>query len=385
MNRKAIIAMSGGVDSSVAAFLMKEQGFDCIGVMMKLFENPEEGADGQRTCCSLSDAEDARSVAFKLGMPFYVFNFKEAFKEQVIQRFITAYENGMTPNPCIDCNRSMKFEKLYARAKELGRDVVVTGHYARIEYHEASGRYLLKKAADASKDQSYVLYAMTQDQLAHTRFPLGERGKAETRRIAEANGFVNAAKRDSQNICFVPDGDYAKFIEASTGKSYEKGYFTDFRGNILGEHQGMIRYTIGQRKGLGLALPKPLYVGSKCPASNRVILCEESGLYSNVLEAEDFNWIAFNALDKPMRLKAKVRYRQAEQWATVTPISVDRVRIEFDAPQRAIAKGQAVVLYDGDVVAGGGTIVETEGEGTEEFLAKHQKTAVKTAASFSGK
>jgi tRNA-specific 2-thiouridylase len=355
MNNKAIIAMSGGVDSSVAAYLMKEKGFDCIGVTMKLYDRADAGAGCEKTCCALNDVEDARSVACRLQIPYYVFNFTEEFRDAVICRFITAYENGATPNPCIDCNRYIKFGRLFHRAKELGYDHIATGHYARIQYD--GERYLLKKAADGAKDQSYVLYAMTQEQLAHTLFPLGELSKAETRKIAEGAGLLNAKKHDSQDICFVSDRDYAKFIEDYMGKKYEHGQFIGPDGAVLGEHGGIIRYTVGQRKGLGLALPKPMYVHSKRLESNSVLLCENSGLFSKSLDAENFNWISCDGIKTPARVKAKVRYRQTEQWATATQLSPDRVRVEFDEPQRAVTKGQAVVLYDGDTVVGGGTIM----------------------------
>lgn len=258
MNKKALIAMSGGVDSSVAAFLMKEQGYECIGATMKLYQNDDIVINKEHTCCSLDDVEDARAVAHSMGMDHYVMNFKEHFKEQVMDKFVHCYECGITPNPCIDCNRYLKFEYLYQRAQELGMDYVVTGHYAQIVQDETTGRYLLKKAVDASKDQSYVLYSLTQDQLAHTQFPLGGMPKSETRAIAEAHGFVNAKKHDSQDICFVPDGNYAKFIEQHACKTYPEGDFVDVHGNVLGRHKGIIRYTIGQRKGLGLALKEPI-------------------------------------------------------------------------------------------------------------------------------
>lgn len=354
--KKALIAMSGGVDSSVAAHIIKEQGYECIGVTMQLFKNEDIGLR-EKTCCSLEDVEDARSVASKLGMPHYVFNFTEDFKKCVIGSFAKAYERGATPNPCIDCNRYMKFEKLLLRAKQLNIDYIVTGHYARIEYDEKSGRYLLKKAVDSTKDQSYVLYSMTQEQLKHTLLPLGNLHKSEVREIAEKHGFINAKKHDSQDICFVRDGDYAKFIEEYTGKTFEKGKFVDKEGNVLGEHKGIIRYTIGQRKGLGLAMPKPMYVCSKSVEENTVTLCEDEELYSTSLDANGFNWIAYEKIDKPIRVCAKVRYKHIEQWATATQTSADTVHIEFDKPQRAIAKGQAVVLYDGDTVVGGGTIL----------------------------
>lgn len=345
------------MDSSVAAYLMKAQGYDCIGVTMKLFHNEDTGVPDARACCSLEDVEDARSVAFRLGIPYYVFNFSDCFEAEVIGRFTAAYENGRTPNPCIDCNRFLKFDKLHRRAQELGYDFVATGHYARIEYDEALGRYLLKKAADPGKDQSYVLYTLTQAQLAHTKFPLGGMTKPEVREIAQEQGFVNARKRDSQDICFVPNGDYADFIERRTGKKCPEGNFIDRDGHILGRHRGIIRYTVGQRKGLGLSLPEPMYVCAVNPEDNTVVLGREAELYTRTLTAKDINLISVPCIEKPLRVKAKIRYRQAEQQASVTQTDADTLKIEFDAPQRAATKGQSVVLYDGDTVVGGGTIV----------------------------
>ena len=356
MNKRAIIAMSGGVDSSVAAYLMKEQGYDCMGVTMKLFDNEEVGVSREHTCCSLEDVEDARSVAYALEIPYHVFNFSEDFEKNVIARFIHAYENGITPNPCIDCNRYLKFDRLYRRAAELGYDYVATGHYAQIERDPISGRYLLKKAVDPDKDQSYVLYAMTQEQLAHTCFPLGNLTKTQTRKIAQTQRFVNARKHDSQDICFVPDGNYANFIEQYTGKCYPQGDFVDCNGNILGKHRGIIRYTVGQRKGLGLSFPEPMYVCAVNPLDHSVTLGKKSELYSKTLLAKDINLISVPCIRDAVRMQAKVRYRQREQWATVTQVDADTLRIEFDEPQRAITKGQSVVLYDGDTVVGGGTI-----------------------------
>lgn len=356
MNRKAMIAMSGGVDSSVAAFLMKEQGYECIGATMKLFYNEEVGVSRDHSCCSLDDVEDARSVAQALDIPYYVFNFSSRFQEDVIDRFVTAYENGMTPNPCIDCNRYLKFEKLFSRAKELDYDYVVTGHYAQIEYDSERGRYLLKKAKDPGKDQSYVLYSMTQEQLAHTIFPLGGMKKTDVRAIAEEHGFINAKKHDSQDICFVQNGSYADFIEQYTGKRYPDGDFVDQEGKVLGRHKGIIRYTVGQRKGLGISFAQPMYVSRVNPLDNTVVLGSNQDLFSTTFSAKDINLISTERLEGPVRLKAKVRYRQPEQWAVVTQTDEDTLRIEFDEPQRAITKGQAVVLYDGDVVVGGGTI-----------------------------
>lgn len=352
--KKALIAMSGGVDSSLAARLMKDKGFDCIGCTMKLYHNEDVGIERSRTCCSLDDVEDAKSVAYKLGMPFYVFNFTEAFRDTVIRKFIESYEKGITPNPCIDCNRYMKFDKLFERAKILGCDYIVTGHYARIE--EENGKFVLKKALDETKDQSYVLYSMTQDQLVHTIFPLGSMQKTEVRSIAEESGFVNADKPDSQDICFVPNGDYASVIELQTGKRPVEGNFVDKQGNILGRHKGVIHYTIGQRKRLGISHTEPLYVCGICPHDGNVILGSNDDLFSREADISDFNWISGKVFEGEFRCKAKIRYRHPEQWATVLPTGADTVHITFDEPQRAITPGQAAVLYDGDIVLGGGTI-----------------------------
>ena len=352
---KALIAMSGGVDSSVAAYLMKEAGYECIGCTMRLYENEDAGVSRDQTCCSLDDVEDARSVAYRLGMPYYVFNFSDDFKEKIICKFINSYEMGRTPNPCIDCNRYMKFEKLHERAKILGCDKVVTGHYARIE-HDGE-RYLLKKAVDESKDQSYVLYSLTQKGLAHTAFPLGSLCKSETRKIAEEHGFINAHKPDSQDICFVPDGDYARVIELNTGKKYEPGDFVDKQGNVLGRHRGIINYTIGQRKGLGISAAAPLYVCSIDTKNNTIVLGDDKDLYSDTLEADEFNWISGVVPASPVRCRAKIRYCQKAQPATAYPIGDAMVKIVFDEPQRAVTPGQSAVLYDGDVVLGGGTII----------------------------
>lgn len=354
--KKALIAMSGGVDSSLAAKLMVDRGYQCIGCTMKLYRGDEvdAGTEPTRTCCSLEDVEDARSVAYQLGMPFYVFNFTDAFHKTVIRKFVESYEQGITPNPCIDCNRTMKFQKLYERARLLGCDCIVTGHYARIQ--EQNGRFLLKKARDATKDQSYVLYAMTQEQLAHTVFPLGELHKSQVRAMAEQYGFINAHKPDSQDICFVPGGKYADVICRQTGRQPVPGNFVDRQGRILGRHKGLIHYTVGQRKGLGIASTRPLYVCELCPESGNIVLGSDEELLSTEADAADFNWIGGTVPPGPLRCKAKIRYRQVEQWATVTPTGEDRVHIVFDEPQRAITPGQAAVLYDGDTVLGGGTI-----------------------------
>ncbi len=351
---KALIAMSGGVDSSIAAKLMTDQGYECIGCTMKLYNNEDVGVERSRTCCSLDDVEDARNVAYKLGMPFYVFNFTEEFRKTVIHRFIEGYKNGITPNPCIDCNRYMKFDKLYERAKILGYDYIVTGHYARIEKN--GDKFVLKKALDETKDQSYVLYSMTQDQLAHTMFPLGGMRKTQVRAIAEQNDFINADKPDSQDICFVPDGDYAGVIELQTGEKTSEGNFVDKQGNILGRHKGVIHYTIGQRKGLGISFSEPLYVCEICPESGNVVLGRNDDLLSREVFVSDFNWISGLVPESEFRCKVKIRYRQSEKSATVTPVGEKNVKILFDEPQRAVTPGQSAVLYDNDIVLGGGTI-----------------------------
>ena len=316
----------------------------------------------EKTCCSLSDVEDARSVAYKVGFPYYVFNFKAEFKEKVIDKFVGCYMCGMTPNPCIDCNRYLKFEELYRRAKALGCDVIVTGHYARIRFDEATAKYQLMKGIDDSKDQSYVLYHMTQDQLAHTMFPLGEYTKDEIRKKAAETGLINADKHDSQDICFVPDGDYASFIERDTGKHFPAGNFVDAEGNILGKHNGIIRYTIGQRKGLNISLGAPAYVVSKDMEHNTVTLGKNEDLFTTGLIANDINLISIEKLAEPMKVTAKTRYSQLEKPATIYPLENGDIKVIFDEPQRAVTTGQAVVFYSGDIVVGGGTISKTNVE-----------------------
>ena len=353
-SKKALIAMSGGVDSSLAAKIMIDKGYDCIGCTMKLYNNDDAGVSRSRTCCSLDDVEDARSVAYQLGIPFYVLNFTEEFREKVIHKFVDCYEHGITPNPCIDCNRYLKFDKLYERAVAIGCDCIVTGHYARIE--EADGKYYLKKASDESKDQSYVLYSLTQEQLAHTFFPLGGMKKQEVREIATDSDFTNADKPDSQDICFVPDGDYAGVIEKISGHTHPAGNFVDKNGNVLGRHKGIFRYTVGQRKGLGIASPHPLYVCDICPGSGDVVLGSKEDVMRSEMVAEDVNWIGGLPEQREIRCAVKIRYRQKEEPATVQIINENSIRVVFDNPQRAITKGQAAVMYDGDIVLGGGTI-----------------------------
>ena len=354
---KAIIAMSGGVDSSVAALLTKETGDECIGATMKLFHNEDIGVKREKTCCSLDDVEDARNVCYRMGIRYYVFNFSERFKEDVMDRFVDAYEHGATPNPCIDCNRYLKFDKMFQRMRELEYDYIVTGHYARVDYDEEKNRYLLKKAVDDTKDQSYVLYMLTQEQLAHISLPLGGLRKTEVREIAEKHGFVNARKHDSQDICFVPDGDYAKFIEQYTGRKSIPGDFVDTEGNILGKHKGIIHYTIGQRKRLNIALGKPVFVQKICPETNEVVLGSNEDLFTTTVRANRLNFMAVEDIPEEIGALGKIRYNHRGAWCTVEKTGEDEILCTFEEPQRAITPGQAVVLYDGEYVLGGGTII----------------------------
>lgn len=351
-NERAFIAMSGGVDSTVAAFLTLQQGVECVGGTMRLYT----GSD--TACGSSQDVLDAQAVAHRLGIGFHLIDASEAFRHKVMDKFVRCYESGTTPSPCIDCNRHMKFDYLLQKAMELGCDRIVTGHYAQIRQGEATGRYLLYKASDVTKDQSYFLCMLTQHQLRHTGFPLGGLTKTEVRSIAEAQGFLNARKRDSQDICFVPDGDYRAFLERYTGKRYPAGDFLDLSGSIVGRHRGAVGYTQGQRKGLGLAMGQPVYVCSKDMRRNTVTVGPNEALFHRSLRANDWNWFPFPALTAPLEVKAKVRSRMLEQPAVVYPEADGSARVEFRDPQRAITPGQAVVLYDGDMVVGGGTITE---------------------------
>lgn len=357
--KKVMVGMSGGVDSSVAAMLLREQGYDVMGVTLKLFsdEDISEAQKEGKTCCALSDVEDARSVAYRLGFEHLVFNFKDNFREHVMKQFADSYLCGRTPNPCIECNRHVKFDKMLRRAMELDYDYIATGHYAVNEYDEKSGRYLLKRPKDRSKDQTYVLYSLTQEQLSHTLFPLGTLEKTQVRELAEKAGLVNSNKPDSQDICFVPDGDYAGFIKRFTGADVPHGNFVDTDGKVLGEHKGIINYTIGQRKHLGISLGRPAYVVKKDVASNTVTVGDEADLYTKSLVADDFNLISVPEITAPMRVTAKTRYSQTEQPAVVSYLGDGKYLVEFDEPQRAVTSGQAVVIYDGDVVVGGGTII----------------------------
>ena len=352
---RAIIAMSGGVDSSVAAFLMKQQGYYIIGVTLKL--HSDDGISDEQSCCSQQDILDAKAVCDRLGVEHRVIDFESNFNEFVIDRFVESYINGGTPNPCIDCNRYIKFSKMLEIAAEEGFGYVVTGHYARVAYDEQSDRYVLKKGLDESKDQSYVLYSLDQHALSHLKLPLGELSKAQVREIAEQNGFINASKKDSQDICFVKDGKYADFITSYTGKNFPDGDFVDLSGRVLGTHKGIIRYTIGQRKGLNLSLPQPMYVCEKDTVSNTVTLCLDDELYATELLAEDMNYISIKELKEPLRVNAKIRYKHKEAPATLYPLSDGRVKLVFDEPQRAITKGQAVVMYIDNTVVCGGTIL----------------------------
>ena len=341
--------MSGGVDSSVAAALMLERGYNCTGITLKL-RKEESG------CTFSQEISDAKTIALGLGIPHNVIDLTEEFDEQVIRRFIEIYEEGATPNPCVICNRRIKFNLPLLRARHGEFDCIATGHYARIG-QEPGGRFLLRKALDAKKDQSYVLYGLSQEQLERVRFPLGELSKQQVRKIAEEKQFANSSKGESQDICFVPDGDYGDFIVAYIGKTPPTGDIVDLEGKPLGRHRGIIRYTVGQRRGLGVAANAPLYVIAKSVAANTVTLGPDSSLFGKSLVARNINLIACARLDKPLRVTVKTRYLQAEQPAVAEQTGEEDLHIEFDKPQRAITPGQAAVMYDGDIVVGGGTIV----------------------------
>ena len=351
--KKVFIAMSGGVDSSVAAALLVGEGYECMGGTMKLHAK-EKYSDA---CLSESDIADAKEVAKKLGIDYEVYDFEDDFEDLVVRPFIECYLCGATPNPCIECNKNLKFKALREVANKKGFSHIATGHYVRRVYDEVSGKYLLKKAADPTKDQSYVLYNLTQDELSHTLFPLGELSKAQIRDIAQEKGLVNADKKDSQDICFIPDGKYAEFIVNRLDTEITQGDFVDEKGNVLGKHKGIIYYTIGQRKGLGMAFGKPMFVCDIRPETNQVVLTENDGLFKKTLVANKVNLISLDSLENPTRLKARIRYNSPEQDATAY-IRDGLLYVEFDEPQRAITRGQAVVLYDGDTVLGGGTIIE---------------------------
>ncbi len=353
---KAAAAMSGGVDSSVVAWLLKEQGYDVTGVTLRLIAEDDKAVSG--ICASLEGVRDAKRVCERLGLEHMTIDFAREFKENVMDRFANAYLNGYTPNPCVDCNRYIKFSRMLEFVDEMGMDIFATGHYAQIEYNKATGRYLLKKPKDSLKDQTYFLYALSQNQLAKVRFPLGGMTKDEVREIAVAQGFVNARKKDSQDICFVPDGDFAGFIKRHGDVKEIKGNFIDSDGNILGIHSGAYQFTIGQRKGLGIALGKPAYVLGTDTEKNTVTLGDNDMLFRKRLYADEINLIAVEKIDKPMRVEAKIRSAHRAAPATVEQTDDGSFVVEFNEPQRAITPGQSVVLYDDDIVVGGGIVTK---------------------------
>ena len=344
-NKKVIIGMSGGVDSSVAAAVLLEKGYDVIGVTMKLWSGSFEAeVTGEGGCCSLSAVEDARKVANHLGIPFYIMDFREIFEKKVVDYFTEEYKMGRTPNPCIACNKHVKFDALLKKALAMEIDYVATGHYAKVEYDENIGRYLIKKSTAGKKDQTYALYNLTQNQLKHILMPLGDYSKDETRKIAEKIGLNVAAKPDSQEICFIPENNYARFIEERTGHKSKQGYFLNTEGEIIGKHKGIINYTIGQRKGLGIAFGRPMYVVSIDVDSGNIVLGEAGEQFSDSLIASNPNFILFEKLEKPINVTAKIRYSAKEAQAVIKPIEENKVLVNFKEPQKAITPGQAVVF-----------------------------------------
>ena len=355
--KKVVVGMSGGVDSSVAAYLLKEQGYDVIGVTMQIWQDEERAVEEENGgCCGLSAVDDARRVAAALDIPYYVMNFKKEFKENVIDYFIDEYLHGRTPNPCIACNRYVKWESLLKRSMDIGADYIATGHYARIE-QLPNGRYSLKRSATLAKDQTYALYNLTQEQLARTLMPVGEYSKDEVREMAEKINLRVANKPDSQDICFVPDGDYASFIEKTLDTELPTGNFVTLDGKVLGRHKGITHYTVGQRKGLGLALGYPAFVIEIRPETNEVVIGTNEDSMSNYVRANKLNFMSIADLTEPMRVFAKIRYNHKGAWCTIEKTGEDEVLCTFEEAQRAITPGQAVVFYDGDYVLGGGTII----------------------------
>lgn len=356
MGKRVAVGMSGGVDSSVAAYLLKEQGYEVIGVTMQIWqdEKPDVMAENGG-CCGLSAVDDAKRVADRLGIPHYVLNFKKEFKEQVIDYFIDEYIHARTPNPCIACNRYVKWEALLSRCVEIGCDYIATGHYAKVAKLE-NGRFAICKSKTDKKDQTYALYNLTQQQLSRTLMPVGEYEKEEIRSIAEKAGLITAHKPDSQEICFIPDNDYAKYIEEETGNIFPIGNFVDVKGNILGKHKGIIHYTVGQRKGLGLSMGKPVFVLAIRPDTNEVVIGDNEDTFHTKLSASKINLMSIYNLDKSINVNAKIRYSHRGAPCLVEKTGDDEVTCTFTEPVRAITPGQAVVFYDGDIVVGGATI-----------------------------